>query len=282
MTTPLLLIAFAAVLVGVLGLAIGSFLNVVVYRVPLGASVVSPPSACPNCKSEIKAYDNIPVLSWLLLRGRCRNCANGISVRYPIVEASTALFFAGVAAFFIRTISSAPTASLAIANAIALAAFLYLVAISVALAIIDLETHKLPNAIVLPSYLVAGVLFVAASIVGGQYDALLRAGIGMVALVVIYFVLAFFSRGGMGMGDVKLAGVLGLYLGWSGYGALFIGSLAAFLLGGVFGVALILIRKAGRKSGIPFGPWMLAGAWIGIFAGNQIWGGYLSLLGVAA
>jgi leader peptidase (prepilin peptidase)/N-methyltransferase len=280
MSIATMLVVFTSALVGVFGLAIGSFLNVVVYRVPIGASVVSPPSACPGCHSEIKAYDNIPILSWLMLRGKCRTCKTGISVRYPLVEAGTAVFFVLVAVVFARPIATAATPALAISNTIALAALLYLVAITVALAIIDLETRRLPNAIVVPAYGIAAVLFTAAAVVGGNYDALIRAGIGMVALAVIYFILAFVSRGGMGMGDVKLAGVLGIYLGWTGWGSLLVGAFAAFALGGIFGIVLILVRRAKRKSGIPFGPWMLAGAWLGIFFGNQIWNGYMSLLGV--
>jgi leader peptidase (prepilin peptidase)/N-methyltransferase len=267
-----------AAAIGVFGLAIGSFLNVVVYRLPIGASIVSPPSACPNCSHEIKAYDNIPLLSWLLLRGRCRNCKAGISVRYPLVELGTAVFFVGVAIYFMPSIAQSPSQVFLIANVLSLVAFLYLVAITVPLAIIDIEAHRLPNAIVLPSYGVAALLFLAASLTTGHFTGLLRGLIGMVALVVIYFVLAFVSRG-MGLGDVKLAGVLGLFLGWSGWGSLFIGAFSAFLLGGLFGIVLIVIRRARRKSGIPFGPWMLAGAWIGILFGNQLWSGYLSLLG---
>lgn len=132
------------------GILIGSFLNVVVYRVPIGMSLVAPASACPNCHSGIKGYDNIPVVSWLLLGGRCRQCKAPISVRYPLVEAGTAVFFGVVAAFFAPSISSAHTVAGAVSAALALVAFLYLTAISVALALIDLETHRLPNAIVLP------------------------------------------------------------------------------------------------------------------------------------
>ncbi|NEM91203.1 prepilin peptidase [Galbitalea soli] len=263
------------------GILIGSFLNVVVYRVPIGMSLVAPASACPNCHSGIKGYDNIPVVSWLLLGGRCRQCKAPISVRYPLVEAGTAVFFGVVAAFFAPSISSAHTVAGAVSAALALVAFLYLTAISVALALIDLETHRLPNAIVLPAYAVGAVLLGAAALVGGHWDALLRGGAGVVALAALYFVLALVSRGGMGLGDVKLAGVLGLYLGWSGWGSLLVGAFAAFILGGVFGMALIVSRRAGRRSGIPFGPWMLAGAWIGIFAGDQLWTGYLSALGLS-
>jgi leader peptidase (prepilin peptidase)/N-methyltransferase len=277
----LMLVLFTASIVGLFGLAIGSFLNVVVYRVPMGASIVSPPSACPNCHSEIKAYDNIPILSWLVLRGHCRNCKTSISIRYPLVEAGTAVFFVAVGIAFTPSIASASTPQAVVSAVLVLAAMLYLVAISVALAIVDIETRRLPDRIVLPAYAVGAVLLGVAALVGGHFDALLRGGIGMVGLALFYFILWFVKPGGMGFGDVKLAGVLGLYLGWIGWGALAVGALSAFVLGGVFGLALIAFSKAGRKSRIPFGPWMLAGAWVGIFFGNQLWNGYLSVLGVS-
>jgi leader peptidase (prepilin peptidase)/N-methyltransferase len=271
-----------AVFSGVFGIAIGSFLNVVVYRVPLGMSLVAPASACPNCKTEIRKRDNVPVLSWLLLRGKCRDCGEPISARYPLVEAGTAVFFLAVAAYFSHSVAAPQPTALAISNVLALVAYLYLVAITVALALIDLETHTLPNRIVLPGYAVAGALFLAASIVAGNYDALIRAGIGMSGLWLLYAILAFSYPRGMGFGDVKLAGVLGLFLGWAGWGPLLIGAFAAFLLGGIFSIVLLAAKKANRKSGIPFGPWMLAGAWVGIVFGNQLWGGYLSLIGLTA
>jgi leader peptidase (prepilin peptidase)/N-methyltransferase len=241
-------------------------------------SLVRPASACPKCGHAIRSYDNVPVLSWLLLRGKCRNCRSGISARYPLVEAGTAVFFAVVAAYVIAS-ANLSTAPKTIASTLVLIAFLYLVAITVALALIDIDVRRLPDGIVLPGYLVGSVLFLAASILTGDWGSLLRAGIGMVALGALYLVLLFIRPDAMGFGDVKLAGLLGLFLGWVGWGPLLIGAFAAFVLGGVFGLALILARRAGRKSGIPFGPWMLAGAWVGIFFGNQIWDAYLSLLG---
>ncbi|MBG6238961.1 leader peptidase (prepilin peptidase)/N-methyltransferase [Mycetocola sp. CAN_C7] len=285
-----------AAFIGVLGLLIGSFLNVVVYRVPAGMSIVSPPSACPGCGSEIKAYDNVPVLSWLALRGKCRSCHEPISARYPLVEAGVGVFFAVVAVWWwVAAAPAVSTSSIAgvgsiigvsstsetVASVLILVAFLWLAGVSVSLALIDLDTHKLPNAIVLPSYLVGGVLLAAAGILNGDIDALIRAAVGMAALWAAYFLLAMLYPGGMGFGDVKLAGVLGIYLGFVGWGALLVGAFAAFFLGGIYAIALLLSKKAGRKSGIPFGPWMLAGAWVGIFAGNTLWTSYLSLLGVA-
>ncbi|HEY4267020.1 MAG TPA: prepilin peptidase [Galbitalea sp.] len=267
-----------AVAAGVLGLLIGSFLNVVIYRVPNGMSLVRPASACPKCGHAIKGYDNVPVLSWLLLRGKCRNCKTGISSRYPLVEAGTAVFFAVVAAYMIASanLSTAPTT---VASTLVLIAFLYLVAITVALALIDIDVRRLPDAIVVPGYLVAIVLFLAASILTGSWGALVQAGVGMVGAAAVYFILMFIRPDAMGFGDVKLAGLLGLFMGWSGWGSLLIGTFAAFVLGGVYGIILILARRAKRKSGIPFGPWMLAGAWVGIFFGQSIWGAYLALLG---
>jgi leader peptidase (prepilin peptidase)/N-methyltransferase len=170
----------------------------------------------------------------------------------------------------------------AIAGGLVLVGFLYFAAITVALGLIDIDTHTLPNRIVLPAYLVAIVLLVAASVVSGDYAALVRAGIGMAALWLAYAAMAFAYPGGMGFGDVKLAGVIGIFLGWSGWGALAVGALAAFLLGGLYAVALIVLRRANRKSGIPFGPWMLAGAWVGIAAGNVVFPAYLSIFGLSA
>src|SRR6478752_7715383 len=151
MTAPLLLMGVG--FVAVFGLLIGSFLNVVVYRLPAGRSIVSPPSACGSCGTEIKPYDNIPVVSWLALRGRCRTCRSAISVRYPLVEAATAGAFALVAWWFWAG-PQAPAAGgtqALVAGLLTLMAFLYLTAITIALALIDLDTHRLPNAIVLPS-----------------------------------------------------------------------------------------------------------------------------------
>jgi len=267
------------VAIGILGLLVGSFLNVVIYRVPNGKSIVTPPSACPQCGTHIRPMDNIPVVSWLILRARCRDCGEPISVRYPIVELITGLLFAATAMKF-RVDVDAP-AGLLVATVIVLVAFLYFAGISVALAGIDLDTHKLPNSIVLPSYAVVAVLLVGASIAGSDYSHLVPAAIGGAALFAGYFVMALVYPGGMGLGDVKLAGVIGMLLGFLGWGALIVGAFSAFLLGGIFGIALIVSRRASRKSGIPFGPWMLAGAWLGIFFGERGWNWYLGLFQLA-
>lgn len=273
-----------SVLVGIFGAFIGSFLNVVIFRVPQKLSIVAPPSACPKCGARIKPWHNVPVLSWLVLRGRCAACRAPISVRYPLVEAGTGLFFGVVAWWWVSTLASGSMFSVSDAAQVVAAislllAFLFLAAITVALGLIDLDHHVLPNSIVLPSALVAAALLAASAILAGNYTALLGAAIGAAAMFFFYFVLAIVSPRGMGMGDVKLAGVLGLYLGYLGWGALIVGGFGAFLLGGLFSIVLLLLRKAGRKSGIPFGPWMLLAAWLGIFFGQTIWSGYLGLFG---
>ncbi len=270
-----------AVIVGVFGLLIGSFLNVVIYRVPLNKSIVSPPSACGTCGHPIRWYDNIPLLSWALLRGRCRDCGSRISIRYPLVEFGSALFFVVVALLFLPPIVRAATPPMVWAGVLAFVAYLYLAAISVALALIDLDTHRLPNAIVMPAYLIGALLLGSSSVLAADLASLLGAAVGCVALGLAYLLMAVISPGGMGFGDVKLAGVLGLFLGWLGWGPLVVGAIMAFLLGGIFGIILILVRRAGRRTAIPFGPWMLLGAWFGILLGVPAWLGYLSLFGLA-
>lgn len=265
------LIVFVAVFSGLLGLAIGSFLNVVVWRLPRGESLSSPPSACPRCHHVIRRRDNVPVLSWLILRGRCRDCAEPISRRYPLVELGTGLFFAGVtvwAGVFADNLWLAP-------------AYLYFAAITVALALIDLDTKTLPNSIVVPSFIVGPILLAAASLGSGDWFALLWAVVGGAALFTFYLILALIYPAGMGFGDVKLAGTIGLFLAYLGWGSLIVGAFAAFLLGGLFSLALVLTRNATRKTGIPFGPWMLAGAWVGIFFGGELSTGYLALVGIS-
>jgi leader peptidase (prepilin peptidase)/N-methyltransferase len=165
--------------------------------------------------------------------------------------------------------------------AVVLIAYLYLMAISIALALIDLDTHTLPNGIVLPAYVVVPVLLTAASAISGDWGALLRAAVGLVVLGGVYLTLALAVPGGMGLGDVKLAGLLGFALAYLGWGPLAVGSFGAFVLGGTFAIALMIVGRAGRRSGIPFGPWMLAGAWVGIAVGPPVWTAYLGLLGLA-
>ncbi|PYY64982.1 prepilin peptidase [Curtobacterium sp. MCPF17_003] len=264
----------------VFGLLIGSFLNVVVHRVPAGQSVVSPPSACPACRHTIRRRDNVPVLSWLVLRGRCRDCSAPISARYPAVELVTAVLF-GLTAFVVVGRSPAGTAQDTVAQVVILVALLYLMAISVALTLIDIATHTLPNAIVYPSGIVLTVLLVVASAADGDWSALGRAAIGALGSGALYLGLALAVPGGMGLGDVKLAVVLGLVLAYLGWGPLAVGAFGAFLVGGTVAIALLLAGRARWRGGLPFGPSMLVGAWLGIVFGDLLWTGYLQVLGVA-
>ena len=253
-------------LCGVFGLLIGSFLNVVVHRVPRGESVVSPPSACPECGTAIRPRDNVPVLGWVLLRGKCRDCQTPISARYPIVEAVTGALFVVLALRF--------------DDDWVLPAYLYLASVGLALALIDLDCRRLPDALTLPSYPVAAVLLGAAALLGSNSGDFLTALLGGAAMFSLYFALAFAYPAGMGFGDVKLAGVLGMYLGWLGWGAWAVGTFLGFFLGGVFGIGLILIKKGGRKTAVPFGPFMLLGVLVAVLVGPELADGYADLTGL--
>jgi leader peptidase (prepilin peptidase)/N-methyltransferase len=278
MTVPAL--AFVLVFAGLLGLVIGSFLNVVVYRVPADIPLTRE-SRCPGCDAQIRPWQNVPVFSWVALRGRCARCGEPISPRYPLVELATGVAFVGIGGWILGATGASSTVGPGNAwlpTMLALLAFLYLAAISIALTLIDLDTRRLPNGIVLPSYVVALVLLGAASLIASDLAALIRAVVGMAVLYLFYGALRLIRPGGMGGGDVKLAGVLGIYLGWLGWASLVVGAFAAFLLGGVFGIALILRRRASRRTAIPFGPWMLAGAWVGVLAGPALGAWYLGML----
>lgn len=265
---------------GAFGALIGSFLNVVVYRVPAGRSIVSPPSACGSCGHSVRAYDNIPVLSWIVLRGRCRDCGARISVRYPLVEVGVALAFVAVAWRFAPAAATAGSTLGVVAGVLVVIAFLYLASISIALALIDVDVQRLPDAIVLPAYAVGAALLGPAAILVGDPGVLVRATLGALILGGIYLLLAVARPGGMGFGDVKLAGALGFFVGWLGWDVLTVGALAGFLLGGLYGVILLALGRARRTTALPFGPWLIAGAWIGILVGTPLARWYLSLFGV--
>lgn len=264
--------------VAVFGSLIGSFLNVVVYRVPAGMSLLRPASACPSCGSRIRPYDNVPVLSWMLLGGRCRDCRVRIPVRYPLVELGTAVLFAIVAFAFLGPLR-VPGRPI-VATVLELLAWLWLAAVTIALAIIDVETHRLPDRIVLPTAIAIASLLAATAAVEGDWWRIGQAAIGAAALGGFYLALAVIRPGAMGLGDVKLAGVLGLALGWAGWSQLVVGAFAAFVLGGLFSLILLLAKRVRRAGGIPFGPWMLAGAWVGIFFGAQLVASYFAVIGL--
>ena len=251
--------ALLVVVVALLGLAVGSFLNVVIHRVPLRQSLSRPPSHCPMCEEPIRKRHNIPVLSWLLLRGRCADCRTPINARYPLVELTTALLFVAVA---VRLADSGLLP--------ALPAYLFFVAAGVSLTAIDLDVRRLPNAIVLPAYPVLLASLTVAAVVTHDPAALLRAGIGAAGMFTFYYALAFIHPSGMGFGDVKLAGVVGGVLGFISYPVLLVGIFAAFFLGAFVGVLVMIRRRGTRKSAIPFGPFMITAALLAFFVGVPI------------
>jgi leader peptidase (prepilin peptidase)/N-methyltransferase len=252
--------------VAVLGLLLGSFGNVVVYRVPLRLSLITPPSQCPGCAHPIRYRENIPVVSWLVLRGRCAHCGEPISARYPLVEIATSVLFVAIT-LRLDALGLLP----------ALPAYLYFAVVGIVLSLIDIDSHRLPNVIVLPSYGVLLALMVAAAAWQGEWAGLRNTVVGALALFACYLVIAFAYPAGMGFGDVKLSGLIGGVLGYLSWGTLVVGAFAGFLLGAVVGVAMMALGGATRKSMLPFGPFMIAGALFAVFAGNGVAEAYLHL-----
>jgi leader peptidase (prepilin peptidase) / N-methyltransferase len=246
---PILFAAFA-------GLLVGSFLNVVALRMPRGVSFVSGSSHCMTCESPVKPWDNIPLFSWLLLRGRCRSCGTGIAARYPLVEAGTAALAAVTVA-----VHHDDTAQLVLG--------LVLIAFLVPMALIDLEHRIIPNKLTAPAAVAAVVIGLALD-PGGEPERLIAgvAGGGF------FLLAALAAPGGMGMGDVKLAAVMGIFLGVSVIPALFVGT----VLGGLVGFGLLLrYGPAARKHAVPFGPFLAVGGVVGLLAGSQMIDAYLNL-----
>lgn len=237
-----------------LGLLIGSFLNVVIYRVPRRESIVSPGSHCPQCGAAVRWYDNVPLLSWLLLRGRCRDCGSRIPWRYPAVEAATAL------AFLIAALVYGADPRLLVGWGF--------FAVLIAITLIDLEHYIIPDRIVLP----AAVIGLAASIAldPGRWWVYLVSGLGASLFL---FLLALFWPGGMGMGDVKMALLMGFVLGPAVIVAIFL----AFLAGAAISIVLLLLRLKTRKDKIPFGPYLALGSTLALLWGERLMGAYLSL-----
>jgi len=238
-----------AAFAGILGTCFGSFLNVVAYRLPRHESLLGPASHCPACAAPVKPYDNIPILSFLLLRGHCRSCRAAISPRYPLVEALTGLLCAG--------------AVLAHGSAASIALSVALILIVVPAALIDVEHQIIPNTLTALGTVLALVIGLALDPSGEPPRLIAGAAAGGFLLLA-----ALAYPGGMGMGDVKLAGVMGLFLGSAVAPAIFIALLAGALLGGA-----ILVRRGvqeGRKAKVPFGPFLAFGAVTATFVGADI------------
>jgi leader peptidase (prepilin peptidase)/N-methyltransferase len=256
---------FGAVACFVLGLLLGSFANVVIVRVPEGRSLVKPSSRCPSCRAPITPRDNIPVLSWLLLRGRCRACGVRVASRYPLVELATGITFAAVYA--------------QVGLSWALPAFLLYTWTLIVVAVIDARTRRIPNRLTYPLTPALLVLFVVGALLEGDPSAALRALLGGLVAFGVLLVLALISPGGMGMGDVKLAGFIGIGLGYLGWPQVALGLFGAFVLGGVVALVLIAVRLKSRKDHLPFGPYLAAAALLTVLAGGPLVDGYLSLAG---
>jgi leader peptidase (prepilin peptidase)/N-methyltransferase len=259
----------AASLAGLLGLAAGSFANVVIHRVPRRESVTRPGSRCPSCAAPIARRDNVPVVGWLLLGGRCRACRAPIPPRYPMVELAMGLLWSLLT---LRLVDAG--------LGWAVPAYLALAFVCVVLAVIDADTRLLPNRITYPAFPVVLGLLALASAGLGDFGRLARGLLAALAVGALFLLLALVSPRGMGLGDVKLAPTLGLALGWLSWGAVAVGVFAGFLLGGLAGLAAIALLGLTRKSLLPFGPWLVAGALLGVLAGADVATWYArSLLG---
>jgi leader peptidase (prepilin peptidase)/N-methyltransferase len=247
---------------GILGLIFGSFATAVAYRVPRNESVVTGRSKCPRCGRQIGAVENIPVVSWILLRGRCKSCGERISLRYPLIELATGALFALAAWRYGLTVT-----------AVVYGGFFWAL---VVLTVIDLEYKLLPNRVVYPLFVAGWIGLVAAALVDADASRLRSAGIGMLIFGGFLFVVAFIYPAGMGLGDVKLAFVLGAFLGYAGGAGLVpVGMFLSFVLGGVIGLIAMRVTKQGRKMAIPFGPFLAAGTVLAIAVGQRLLDAYL-------
>jgi leader peptidase (prepilin peptidase) / N-methyltransferase len=249
------------------GLVFGSFANVVIHRVPAGESLVRPPSRCPACGAAVQPRDNIPVVSWLLLRGRCRSCGARISPLYPAVELACGALFAAVGWGF--------------GLAQALPAVLVLAWTRRGLAVIAAPPRKIPNRLTYPLTPVLAVLLVGAALASGEPWVAVRVLLGGAGAFAFLLLLAIISPRGMGMGDVKLAAFIGLGLGYLSAGHVILGVFGGFLLGGTVALVLLVTRLRGRKDPIPFGPYLAAAGVIVVLAGDPVIEGYLGLVRVA-
>ena len=252
----------------ILGTSIGSFLNVVIYRLPAGLSLLSPPSRCPKCLTRLKPYDNVPVLGWLWLRGRCRYCRAKISPRYPLVELLHGLLFVTICLHYGWSVETL--------------AYWGLMSWLVALTLIDLDTLTLPNSLTRSGMCLGwGVQCLFA--IYGQQPVMLTVFASVAASIlglwlfdgISLFGGAILNQTAMGGGDGKLAAMLGAWLGWQG---LLLSILLASLLGAIVGGLGLSLGLLKRRQHIPFGPFLAFGAGISLFFGNALLQGYLSLI----
>lgn len=238
------------------GLMVGSFLNVVIHRVPRKESIVKPGSRCPGCGTQLSPKDNIPVASWLILRGKCRSCRAPISPRYPLIELLTAVLFA------ITAVRLGPDW--------ALPAFLVVVAGLIAISAVDLERFIVPNRILYPTLFIAAPLLLLAGALEDDWSSVRTAAIGGALAWGLLLVIHLISPRGMGFGDVRLAGLIGMTTGWLSVGHVLVALFLGFLTASVVGVSLIFLKLKGRKDKVPFGPFLALGAYLAILFGDPI------------
>lgn len=255
-------LTFFVAAAGVLGLIFGSFATAVAYRLPRDESISTGRSKCPNCGNTITAIQNVPLFSYVVLRGRCRHCGERISLRYPLIELATGLLFAGAAWKF--EIS---------AEAVIYAGFFWTL---VVLTVIDLEYKLLPNKVVFPAFVAGWLALAIAALAAGEADRLVDAALGAAIFGGFFFLVAFVYPAGMGGGDVKLAFVLGTFLGFAGgAGVVLVGMFLSFLIGAIVGVIVMKATGGDRKKQVPFGPFLALGTILAIFAGRTILDAYL-------
>lgn len=248
-----------------LGLIFGSFATVAAHRIPRRETIVTGRSRCPSCGRQIKAYENIPVLSWLFLKGRCAGCGERISPRYPLIELGTAILFALAAAKFDLTV-----------EAFIYSAFFWVL---VVLTVIDLDHKLLPDRVVYPAFVVGWIALVAAALADSDAGRLTDAAMGALIFGGFFFLVAFIYPAGMGGGDIKLAFVLGTFIGYLGApGLVLIGMFLSFMIGSVVGVGLMVASDKGRKTQVPFGPFLAAGTVVAILWGQGLLDLYLDTL----
>ena len=263
------------VMAGVFGLIYGSFSGVVIGRQPLSIRALIPGSRCDNCHIAIRWYQNVPVLSWLLLRGRCAACGVKISVWSPILELASGIMFALVASWGLKVDQSGLVSDDSLLQTIV---FLGFATNWLCIAVIDFVRGQIPNLLVATS-LIWGVLgFAAAGLFFDHLDKLISALIGAVIFSSLLLAIKLLVPRGLGLGDVKLAAALGLGLGWQGLGALAVGVIASFVFGSIFGLVYSALKRSSLKLAIPFGPWMILGTWFGILFGQSIWAEYLAVI----
>lgn len=253
---------YFSVVVFLFGLVVGSFDNVAIYRIPEGKSLWSPRSFCPNCAKTISWYDNIPVLSYLILRRRCRNCGKSISIQYPLVELTSGLLFLAV------------FAKVGFVWSAYLLPYLFMVTVLIIVSVIDLQKQIIPNKVIYPSIVIALASMGIVALVEGDAKIIVDGLIGAVVVAAPWAVAALIFPKGFGMGDAKLAAFTGAILGWRSE---LVGFLIGIALGAFVGIVLMIAGKKGRKSRIPFGPFLAAGALIALFWGPAIWDAYTGL-----